>query len=147
MSLRKTFKTNREAELNGVWVAVAENEHNKKPIEICISRMSRVNTRYSKALEEKTRVHQSAISNDSLDEAIGGKLLRETFAESVLLNWRNLPKSELTGVETDTEELAFSPESALALFEEMPDLYEDWSERARKASAFREKEKESNAKN
>lgn len=147
MSLRKTFKTDKTAEVEGVWMDVAVNDHNGKPVRIKLARMSQTNKRYTKALNTATRPHQSAIQNDALDNDLAKKMLQEVFAETVLLDWENLPKSDLTGDDADTELLPFSKDNAMALFTEMPDLYDDWESRANKASAFRETEQEKGAKN
>ena len=147
MSLRKTFKTDKAAEAEGVWQEVGINEHNGKPQEIKLSRMSKSNKRYTKELERATRPHSSAIQNESLDNELGAKILREVFADTVILDWRNIPRSELTGNPEDTEELAFTRENVLALFEELPDLYDDWEARAKKAASFREQEREVAGKN
>lgn len=147
MSLRKTFKTDQNAEVEGVWVPVGVNEHNNKPIEIRLSRMSRTNKRYTKLLEEVTRPHSASIQNESMDNDLGTKLLREVFVDAVLLDWKNLPKSELTGNVADKEDLPFNRENVLALFDELPDLYDDWESRAKKAATFREQERKSAAKN
>jgi hypothetical protein len=147
MSLRGTFKTNKTKEVEGVDIPVGINEHNKQPITIKISRMSRSNKRYTKALEEATRIHSAAINNETLDNEIGSSILREVFADTVLLGWGNLPKSELTGNDADKDELPYSRENALALFEELPDLYDDWEKRAKSSAAFRDAEKAKSAKN
>lgn len=147
MSLRKTFKTDRTAEVEGVDVEVAINEHNGEPIKIRIARMSTSNKKYTKALNKATTPHRSAIQNDALDNELARKMLQKVFIETILLGWSNLPKSELTGDEGDTEALEFTAENALALFNEMPDLYDDWEGRAQKAAAFREAETEASAGN
>jgi len=147
MSLRKTFKTDATAEVEGVWLEVAVNDHNGKPIRIKISRMSASNKRYTKELNRVTKPHQSAIQNDALDNDLARKMLQEVFADTVLLDWENLPKSELTGNEADTDELEFNRDNVLALFKEMPDLYDDWESRAQKSSVFRESERENASKN
>jgi hypothetical protein len=147
MSLRKTFKTDRTAEVEGVWLEVAVNDHNGKPIRIKIARMSSANKRYTTLLNKVTKPHQSAIQNDALDNDLARKMLQDVFAETVLLDWDNLPKSELTGNDTDEELLEFNKENALALFTELPDLYDDWEARAQKSAAFREAERENAAKN
>jgi len=147
MSLRKTFKTDRTAEIEGVWLEVAVNDHNSKPIRIKISRMSSSNKRYTKELNKVTKPHQSAIQNDALDNDLARKMLQEVFADTVLLDWENLPKSELNGNDEDTELLEFNRENALALFKELPDLYDDWESRAQKSAAFREQEREGASKN
>jgi hypothetical protein len=141
MSLRNTFKTNRTAEIEGVTIPVGINEHNGGEITITVSRMSRSNKRYTKAIEERTRPHSAAISNETLDTEIGDKILREVFVDTVLLGFTNLPKSELTGDPADTEELPFTRENALALFDELPDMYDDWEARAKKSSTFRDTER------
>lgn len=147
MSLRKTFKTNKVAEVEGVEVEVAMNEHNGEAIKIRIARMSSSNKRYTKALSAATRPHTAAIQNDAMDNDLARKMLQRVFVETILLGWSNLPQSELSGDEADTELLEFTPENAFALFEEMPDLYDDWEERAKKAAAFRDAEREISAGN
>lgn len=147
MGLRKTFKTDRNAEIEGVEVEVSINDHNQKPITIRIARMSASNKRYTKELNRVTKPHQSAIQNDAMDNDLARKMLQEVFVDTILLGWDNLPKSELTGNDEDTELLEFNRDNALALFAELPDLYDDWESRANKAAAFREKEREEAAKN
>ena len=148
MSLRKVFKTDTKAEVEGVEVEVGINEANGQPIVIRISRMSKANKRYTKRLEAVTRPHQSAIQNESLDNELAQKMLREVFVDTILLGWSNLPKSDLTGDDADKDTLLdFNRENALALFAELPDLYDDWEERAKKAASFREKEREDAAGN
>jgi hypothetical protein len=89
----------------------------------------------------------AAIQNDAMDNDLARKMLQKVFVDTILLGWSNLPKSDLTGNEADTELLDFTPENALALFAEMPDLYDDWESRAQKAAAFREAEREVSAGN
>lgn len=147
MSLRKVFKTDLNAEVEGVWLDVAVNDHNGKPIRIKISRMSASNKRYTKELNKVTKPHQSAIQNEALDNDLARKMLQEVFADTIILEWDNLPKSELTGNPEDVELLEFNRDNVLALFQEMPDLYDDWESRAQKSAAFREAEREKTAKN
>jgi len=147
MGLRKIFKTDQAAEVDGVEVDVSVNDHNGLPIKIRISRMSASNKRYTKELNRVTKPHQSAIQNDAMDNDLARKMLRDVFVDTILLGWSNLPKSELTGNDKDKEELEFTRENALLLFNEMPDLYDDWELRATKAAAFREKERVEAAKN
>jgi hypothetical protein len=147
MSLRKTFKTDKTAEVDGVWLEVAVNDHNGRPVRVKLARMSNSNKRYTKALNAATKPHQSAIQNDALDQELAKSLLQDVFVDTVLLDWENLPKSDLTGDESDDDLLPFNKENALALFAEMPDLYDDWESRAQKAAAFRERERETAAGN
>src|SRR6188768_1192261 len=108
MSLRKTFKTDRNAEVEGVVIEVGVNDHNQEPIWIRIARMSASNKRYTKELNRVTKPHQSAIQNDAMDNELARKMLQEVFADTILLEWGNLPKSELTGNDEDTDDLEFT---------------------------------------
>lgn len=155
MALRKTFLTDKKLEADGVEVPVAINEYNQRPVTITISRMGTVNKRYTKALDQATKPHQSAIQNGSMDNDLARKVVQEVFADTVILGWDNLPKSDLTGHDLDwakeepgrvaeSEDLEFSKENVLALFELMPDLYDDWEKRATQAASFREKAREVN---
>ncbi len=147
MGLRNTFKTNSTKEVEGIDIPVSINDHNGEPITIRISRMSRSNKRYTMALEEATRPHSSAIANETLDNDLGNVLLRGVFVDTILLGWNNLPKSELTGKAEDIELLSFSRENAIALFDEMPDLYDDWEKRAKSSANFRDAVQVANAGN
>lgn len=147
MSLRKTFKTDTRAEVEGVEIEVGMNDHNNLPITIRIARMSKANKKYTKRLEAVTRPHQSAINNESLDNDVAAKLMQNVFVDTILLGWNNLPKSELTGIDTDSDDLPFTRDNALALFAELPDMYDDWEDRAKKSAAFREADKDAAAGN
>ena len=147
MGLRNTFKTDKTLETEGVEIAVGINEHNDKPITIRIARMTRTNKKYAKALDNASRPHTASIQNETLDEAIASRMMQGVFVDTILLGWGNLPKSDLTGVDTDTDELPFTRENALALFEELPDLYKDWEKRANGSAAFREIERDVSAGN
>jgi hypothetical protein len=147
MSLRGTFKTNKEAEVNGVDIPVEVNEHNGEPIFINISRMGTANKKYTKRLEAVMEPHQASLNNDSMNNELAGKLLREVFADTVLNGWTNLPRSELTGNPEHSDLLEFNRENVLALFDAMPEVYDDWSGRAKKSASFRDKVRHEIAKN
>lgn len=147
MALRKNYRTDKTAEVNGVDVVVDTNEHNGQPITFKLSRMANSNKNYTKALEEATRPHMASINAETLDNEVGKKLMRDVFLDSVLLGWSNLPKSELTNNPADKEELPFTRENAEHLFAALPDLYEDLEARARKLATFRAKERDEAAKN
>lgn len=148
MSLRGTFKTDKTLETEGVEIAVGINEHNNKPITIRIARMSRTNKKYAKALDNATRPHNASIQNETLDEGIASRMMQGVFVDTILLDWGNVPKSDLTGDPADNEvELPFTRENALALFEELPDLYTDWEKRANRSATFREIERDTSAGN
>jgi hypothetical protein len=147
MSLRNTYKTDNAKEVEGVWITVDADE-NGKETRIHVSRMSKSNKIYAKAAETKFAPHTAAIQNETIPEALAARLIREIFAEVILHNWEGVSKFDLTGDEADKDTpLEFSKENALALFAELPDLFDAWEAQAKKAGNFREAEKKVSAKN
>lgn len=138
MSLYKQFETNKEAELDGIWVEIGDGE--EAPAAFKIARMSKSNKRYTKAIEKATRPHKKAIELDILNENLAEKLMKDVFVSTVLLNWRNVKNREGNVME-------FNKENALQLFKDLPDLYNLLEEQAKTASLFREAELEGNSKN
>ena len=140
MSLRKIYGTNKDKEVSGVRLEVGMNDFNNKPIFITVSRMSRNNQKYQQAFSDKFDPHMAAIQADALGEAMARKLTRELFADEILHNVENLPLSDLTGKEEDNDKIMeYTRENVLALFEELPEVYDDWEARAKKAANFRDK--------
>lgn len=147
MGLRTTHKTDKNAEVEGVWIEVDVNDHNEQPIEIKVAHMGRTNKTYTKKLDQVTKPYNASIQNETMPVELGDKLLRSVFVDTILLDWRNLPKSDLTGNNDDSEDLPYTRENALELFKELPGVYEHWEDLAKKKANFREKELENNAKN
>ena len=148
MSLRKIYKTDATKEVDGVKLEVGLNDFNGKPIEIVVSRMSRNNQKYQQAFTAKFDPHMTAIQADAMSEELAKKLTRELFVDVILHSVINLPLSDLTGDEADNDKtFEFTRENALALFDELPDLYDDWEGRAKKASNFRAQAVEKAGKN
>ena len=140
MSLRKIYGTNKAKEVSGVRLEVGMNDFNNKPIFITVSRMSRNNQKYQQAFSDKFDPHMAAIQADALGETMARKLTRELFADEILHNVENLPLSDLTGNDEDNDKvMEYTRDNVLALFEELPEVYDDWEGRAKKAANFRDK--------
>jgi len=124
MSLRKSFKTNPEAEAAGVWVDVGYSEQFKGPISFKLARMSSANKQYATALERAQRPHETSMRSGTMSTELGNRIFREVFAANIIKDWRNVSKADLTGNDKDeAEQLMFSAENALKLCEELPDMY------------------------
>lgn len=139
MSLYSQFATNKEAEVDGVWVEYGANEDGTIPA-FKISRMSKANKKYTKALEKATRPHRRAIELETMNNDLAERLFMEVFVDTVLLEWKNIRNR-------DGEEVTLSKDSAMKLFGELPELYDDLQEKAKKASLFREETLEEEAGN
>ncbi len=130
MSLYNQFATDKQAEVDGVWVEYGANEDGTIPA-FKISRMSKANKKYTKALEKATRPHRRAIELETMNNDLAERLFMEVFVDTVLLDWKNIQGR-------DGSEIKLSKDEAMKLFVELPELYDDLQEKAKKASLFRE---------
>jgi len=136
MSLRNTFKTDSALETEGKRFVIGVNEDGSEQY-VVLARMGKANKPYIKMVERMTAPHRAAIENGAMPEKLSTKIMREVFANTIVKDWGGLAESEWTGVDSDTKLVKFSPEKAIALFETLPDLYDDWAEKARSAANYR----------
>lgn len=146
MSLSKQFHTNPEAEQEGAWVDYGPNADKTVP-GFKLSRMAKSNKRYTKTLDRVTKPHRRSIELETMDNDQAEEMFAEVFVETILLDWRNIPLSDVTGNADDKGFADFTKANALALFKRLPELYEDLQDKAKKASLFRDEALEREAKN
>ena len=139
MSLYKQFKTDENLEKSGIWFQYGFN-YEGKPIRILCARAGGSNTKFLSALERKGKPYRSLIQNDSMDKDLIKRLTIEAYAEKVVLNWENVENAE-------GEELEFSVEACIKLFEDLPDLFTDLQEQTQKSAFFKAEINEADAKN
>lgn len=148
MSLRKNYKTDKKAEIEGVSVIIGINDNNGQPMSITVARMSPSNKRYTKALQAATKPYEASLQMGNMDNELGRKILQRVFAETILLGWDNIPLSDVTDKDEDEGKIAeYSVENALALFELMPDAYDSWESIAQKGATFKEAVRDNAVKN
>lgn len=139
MSLRKAYKTNADAEQHGVWVDVFYSDTFKAPVSFKLARMSPANKAYSTALERAWRPHAEAQRAGTLSTEISNNVFREVFADTIVKDWRNVSKADLTGNDEDEgEQLPFTPENARKLLAELPELMTTLTNKASELAAYTE---------
>lgn len=137
MSLHKTFKTDHNLEIEGVWLEYGHVENadgtpdQTRPIRILVARAGGANVAFQKALEKATKPHRTALRVGTMSNSSADNLYKEVFASTVLKGWINVQNAA-------GDFLEFSKENALAIFEELPDLYADIRDQATAISIFRE---------
>jgi len=95
-----------------------------------LARAGGANAKFSKAMEAKTRPYRRQIQEDTMDITLANKLLIEAFAETVVLGWEGITT-------TNGKKIPFTPEAAIKLFTDLPDLFNELREAAGKQSNFR----------
>lgn len=139
MSLYKSFKTDANLEKLGIELEYGENSKGQ-PILIRIARAGGANSAYNKRLEVLTKPYRRQIQTETIDNKVLEKIVAQAFAETVVLGWE--------GVEDeDNNELTFSVNNVVKLFNDLPDLYKDIQEQAQKTALFRQEILEADSKN
>lgn len=139
MSLYKSFKTDANLEKSGIELEYGENSKGQ-PILIRIARAGGANSAYNKRLEVLTKPYRRQIQTETIDNKVLEKIVAQAFAETVVLGWE--------GVEDeDNNELTFSVDNVVKLFNDLPDLYKDIQEQAQKTALFRQEILEVDSKN
>lgn len=139
MNLYKQFKTNPDLEKSGIFVEYGNNSKGE-PISFKVARAGGNNLRYTKYLEAKLKPHRRLIQLDSMDSKLLESIILDAFCNTVLISW--------SGVEDESgKEIKFSPEAAITLFTDLPELYKDLQVQCANASLFRAEILENDVKN
>lgn len=142
-TLMKMFKTDAVIENEGIdlnYGPVDDTDPKAGDILIRIRRAGGANKAYSKALTAKMRPYRKQVESGTLEPAVAERVLREVYAETIIIGWTNV-RGE------DGKDVPFSSENVLAMLEEAPDLFADIQSQAGQMSLFRAEVAESIAKN
>jgi hypothetical protein len=130
MSLFKQFETNEKLEKSGILLEYGVTAEGK-PICIRIARAGGSNKQFDKRLEALTKPIRRQLQNDIADLAQLDTIMRRVYAETVVLGWENVQGK-------DGKDIVFSVDNCIQLFMDLPDLFGDIQEQARKATLFRQ---------
>ncbi len=107
---------------------------------IKIARAGGSNANFAKVLDRLTRPYKRAIANDTLDLETNSRIMRECYAQAVVMGWES--QKEDTGewvpgiMNGDGDIVEVSMDSIIKAFTELPDLFIDLQQQAAKAALF-----------
>lgn len=108
MGFLSKYKTDKDAETNGVWVEVDNG------VELKVARINN-----DKAREERRRLEKPYRNfANGAPEHVQEDILRKVVSKHVLLDWKGV-------TDDDGKPLTFSAETAEKLFKEFPDFLND----------------------
>jgi len=134
MSLYKKFKTSETHEQDGIWLDYGESGAIK------IARAGGANVRYVKRIEKLQKKYKRQIQLDIMDDADNVKIMREAYADTVVLDWKGVTNE-------DDEPMEFNKQNCIKLFTDLPDLFLDVVTQATNVALFKEHLDEETAKN
>lgn len=135
--LYANYATDKNLEVSGIFFEAGEIKEGDKvlPIRFRIARAGGANDAFAKALERESKPFKRAIQTKTLSNKQANDIYLKAFIATVLLGWENVRDRQ-------GQELAFTPENATTLLNDLPDLFNDLREAAGDAALFREDELE-----
>ena len=137
MSLKSKFGTVKNAETEGAWVDVMQNEDGSM-CRVKMRRSGRRNKDYTKAFDKHTKPYRRIL--DNLDPEIDAKVMRSVIVDSIITEWENVQLEE--GVN-----LPFNTANVENVLSELPDLQDFILRKAGEIETFQEQALEAEAKN
>jgi len=96
---------------------------------ITVARSGGSNRKYRSMMAEVYKPHKRALENGTLDDETAGRLLREVFAKTVVLDWKGW-------TDENGEPVPFSFENCVSLFEDAPEIFDVVQDESGKFSNF-----------
>lgn len=116
MSLYSAYETDPKLETEGVWLPVGTNSKGETSA-IRIRRAGGANQMFAKVFEFKSKPHRRLMDiPGALDQRVQERVMREVYAEAVVIGWENIDGR-------DGQPLEFTKENVLQLFTDLPDLF------------------------
>lgn len=130
MDLKKTFGTNKEAEINGVWHTIGNAR-------LKIARVN--NPNYQRVLRRLVSPSVTIVNANSEESQEKIKdITLQAMGKAILVDWENLKEDE--------QEISYSPEAAYRILKEYPDFLELVSQKATDLKFYRDEYLEENEK-
>ena len=141
MSLMNRFKTNKDAEVDGIW-----NQFDEE-FRVKIARTSVNNITYTKAMEKAIKPFRRTM--DLISNEMSTSILRDVYSRTIVLGWQTkVAGTWEDGIDMDgTGLVEVSPTNIRLVFDEMPDLFSAIQAIADDAAMFRQSNLEKEAKN
>lgn len=142
-SLSELYSSDQNKETTGVWVYPA-GEGDDKPA-FKIARAGGANKAFEVEQMKALRPYQKLIQANSKKPTaevmdLIKKTTKDTFIKTCMLDWKNIKNSKGATV-------AFSKDTAKAMLEQLPELYEELLGQSQALSTFQEEEIEADAGN
>lgn len=149
MNLYEQFHTDKKLEKEGILLQYGENSKGQ-PVCLRIARAGGANERFSKRLDVASKPYRRQIQTETIDTGTVTRMMRQVYAETVVLDWENVelavkdadgnPTGEFTPAE-------YSVANCLQLFDDLPDLWLDVQDQAGRAALYRATVREADAGN
>ena len=96
MDIKKQFNTNKDLEVEGIWVKISDDARIK------VARMN--NPEFNKMFRRLSKPYMTALQAGTLSEEISEDILLECYSHTILVDW--------DGIQEDGKAVPYSPSKA-----------------------------------
>ena len=104
---------------------------------ITIHRAGGANRKFAKVFSRVVKPYRRKLQNGTIDQDVSDKLMREVYAESVIIGW--------SGITSDGAEVPFNKTNCMAFLEAFPEVFDAIQEEAQRVANFIGQQKEEDA--
>lgn len=126
------YATDKVKERDGVWLDFGT-------FGIKVRRVNASNKEFAKMAQKELKPHAKAIKRNTMDADLGAEISLNIFCHTVITDWRTtIDGKHENGFILDSagEQLEFSAENAITLFEQLPDLFNEVYQMAEDSTNF-----------
>ena len=140
MSMYKNFKTSADLESKGIELDYGE-------FIVTIARAGGANNKFKRVTERMTKPYRRAMATNTMDNEVAENLMREIYAEAVILDWQTKTgetkeggRTFEKGIEPPTGDklLPVTKENIVLTLKNLPDLFQDIQSQAQTVALFRQ---------
>ena len=144
MGVYDNYKTDLKIETEGVLIEEADYRY-------WVARAGKSNKAYIKAITKLNRKHERQINTGTMDEAVGDRIIRKAYAETIVKRWEIKVDGEwVEGFHRVDGSIAMGPvqvKDLIALFDEVPEIFTQLMEDAGNLAYYLIERTEADAKN
>lgn len=131
-SIEDLFLTDRTLETEGIEITYGDHGS------FFVARAGGANKAFNTLMQKRLRPYRTAMQMGTMDDAVLEKIVRECFAEKVVLGWDI--------VDSEGKAIPFTKEKCVELFNKLPDLFADLMEQAQRVANFVQEQRNEDAK-
>jgi hypothetical protein len=129
IGLYDMYETDPKVENDGVVLDYGLNKKGE-PMELRVRRAGGANSAFAKVFEQKSKPYRRLIQADKLDRETGDRIMRETYAETIVIGWKGVQ-------DRDGNDLPFTKENVIKVFTDLPAFFRDVVQQAQNEALFR----------
>lgn len=101
-----------------------------RPVTFTVARAGGSNSAFTRLMESRIKPYRRQLANEAMDNSVAQKIMREVWAQTVVLGWTNVQ-------DENGQDLPFTAENCVKLFTDLPELFADVQQQSQNGQLYR----------